>query len=260
VLPSFLVASALASSTVSLGANEHAPADVEPVVDAAPQPEHGPAFVPEPVSDTAFATDPRRGKRTPLLSVSDGGFCFVDDAWCRTSLILSASIGLGLRAAGDSGPDIPYAQFMFRGGLVARPLGWSRRTWHPWAVGAVGSWSRGTGSVTLLGEDREPVQTHHTDAWRVGLHNQIWLSKKPHGLHLDFTLGGVRSNVLTSGQPLWGSHAELGVGWGGWVGLFASGDFLDRDTRVVFGLRGHALAAAPIVALALAGMALGGAM
>jgi hypothetical protein len=241
-------------------ASEDPSSEVDPILDAAPQPEHGPMFVDEPVSDTKFATDPRAGRKTPILSVGDGAFCFVDDSRCRASLLLSASVGLGIRAAGDAGPDIPYAQFMFRGGLVVRPLGWARQKWHPWGLGAIGSWSRGTGSVTLLGEDREPVQTHHTDAWRLGVHNQIWLSQKQHGLHLDFTLGTVRSHVLTSGLPLWGTHAEVAVGWGGWFGLFAGGDFLDRDTRVVFGVRGHALAAAPIIALALAGMALGGAM
>jgi hypothetical protein len=237
-----------------------APDQVEAVSEAPPQPEHGPFFVDEPVSDTKFATDPRAGRKAPILSVGDGAFCFVDDAKCRASLVLSASVGLGLRAAADAGPDIPYAQFMFRGGIVARPLALSRKTWHPWGLGVIGSWSRGTGSITLAGEEREPSQTHHTDAWRLGLHNQIWLSQKAHGMHLDFTLGGVRSDVLTTGQPLWGTHAEVGFGWGGWLGLFASGDFLDRDTRVVFGLRGHAIAAGPIIALALAGLALGGAM
>ena len=256
---SLLVAAVLASPPASAGVDsgDAAPEDLSLV---APQPEHGPFFVEEPVSDTRFATDPRAGRKTPRLSVGDGAFCFVDGSHCKASLILTADVGLGIRAAADAGPDIPYAQFMFRGGLVARPLAWSRRAWHPWGLGVIGSWSRGTGSVTLSGESREPVSTNRTDAWRVGVHNQIWFSQKQHGIHLDFTLGGVRSEVLTSGTPLWGSHAEVGVGWGGWLGLFASGDFLDRDTRVVFGLRGHSLAAAPIIALALAGMALGGAM
>lgn len=259
---SFLVAAVLASpiAAMVIESDDVAPEAVEPAVDAPPAPEHGPFFVGDPVSDTTFGTDPRAGRKTPLLSVADGGFCFVDDTHCKTSLLMSASVGLGVRAASDAGPDVPYAQFMFRGGLVARPLSLSRGTWHPWGLGVVGSWSRGTGSVTLSGEERTPRQTHHTDAWRVGLHNQIWFSKKPHGIHLDLTLGAVRSDVLTSGSPLYGTHAELGFGWGGWFGLFASGDFLDRDTRVVFGLRGHAIAAAPIIALAMAGMALGGAL
>jgi hypothetical protein len=118
--------------------------------------------------------------------------------------------------------------------------------------------------VTVSGssaeENQDVTSTDSTDAWRLGLYNQIWLSKKAHGLHLDLTLGTVRSDVLTSGHPLFGTHAEVAFGWGGWGSVFASGDFLDRDTRIVFGFRGHAIAAGPIIAMALAGLAIGGAL
>jgi hypothetical protein len=165
--------------------------------------------------------------------------------------------------ASDQGPDMPYAMFTFRGGLSIRPLMLGkRRDWHPWGLGAVGSWSRGTGSVTVKGdfENQEVEETKRTDSVRFGVVNQLWLSKKPYALHLDFTMGGVRSEILTSGTALWGTHAEFAVGWGGWATLFASGDFLDRDTRVVFGFRGHGIAAGPIIAMAIAGLAAGGAL
>ncbi len=222
--------------------------------------EYGPFLEGEAASDTAHATR-SRPRRTPVLSVGDGAFCFVDGTYCKASLLATASVAAGMRLpASDEGPDLPYAQFTFRGGFVVRPFMFGRRDWHPWGIGLVGSWSRGTGSVTGDAMLAEIEQTDHTDAWRIASHNQIWLSKKPHGIHLDLTFGGVRSEVLTSGIALWGTHAELGFGWGGWGGVYAGGDFLDRDTRIVFGFRGHAIAAGPIIALALAGLAMGGAL
>jgi hypothetical protein len=240
----------------------------EPVTASEPdgptqQEEYGPFFEPTPPSDTVHNTDPRKGKKTPILSVGNGAFCFVDGSHCKAALVLTAGIAAGMRVpASDAGPDLPYAHFEFRGGVVMRPLMFSRRAWHPWGVGAVASWSRGTGSVTVVGsfEEQDVAETDRTDAFRVGLYNQLWLSQKPHAMHIDFTFGTVNSEVLTSGRALWGTHAELGFGWGGWGGLFAGGDFLDRDTRVVFGFRGHGLVAGPIIGLALAGLAMGGAL
>lgn len=237
--------------------------DVEPVSEAPSDEEHGPFFEAPAVSDTAHATDPRKGKKAPVLSVHDGALCFVNGTYCKTSLVLDAGVGAGMRLpASDAGPDVPFAQFTFRGGFAVRPLMFGRRQWHPWGLGVVGSWSRGTGSVTVQGsaEDQDVSSTDSTDAVRVAALNQLWLSKKPHAMHIDFSFGAVRSDVLTSGIALWGSHAEVAFEWGGWGGVFASGDFLDRDTRVVFGFRGHGIAAGPVLAMVLAGLAMGGAM
>jgi hypothetical protein len=226
--------------------------------------EYGPFFEAEPPSDTAHPAALEPQPKKPLLSVGKGAFCFVDGSWCRTSLLISAGVAVGLRApASNAGPDVPYGQFSVHGGVVVRPLMLAgRRSWHPWGLGLVGSWSRGTGSVTVQGnaENQEVRGTVRTDATRVAVLNQIWLSKKAHGIHLDLSVGTVRSQVLTSGVALWGTHAEVGFGFGGWATLFAGGDFLDRDSRVTLGVRAHGIAAAPLIALAIAGMALGGAL
>jgi hypothetical protein len=251
----------------SLWASSVTEAQVEPTDDAdireaTPQDEYGPFFEGPAPSDSAFPTQARR-TRFPVLSVGQGRLCFVEGSHCKVSVILDAAVGAGMRIpASDEGPDIPYAQFTFRGGLAIRPLMLGRRDWHPWGVGVVGSWSRGTGAVTVRGnfENQEVAQTQSTDAVRIAALNQLWLGKKPYALHLDFSMGAVRSPVMTSGIPLWGTHAEAAIGWGGWAALFASGDFLDRDTRVVFGFRGHGIAAGPVIAMALAGLALGGAL
>lgn len=222
--------------------------------------EYGPFFEQEPPSDTRFGASISKGRK-PFGSVANGAFCFVDGSWCRASLLISAGVATGLRVpASDAGPDVPYAQFNVHGGLVFRPLMYAGRTWSPWGLGLVASWSRGTGSVTSNAGNTEHNDTKRTDATRVGVLNQIWLSKRPHGLHLDLTVGAVRSAVLTSGLPLWGTHAEVGFGVGGWATLFAGADFLDRDTRIMLGLRAHGIAAGPLIALALAGMAIGGAL
>ena len=251
--------------TMSLAAPEAGSEEgeaVAPVTAADDREEYGPFFEAPAPSDTAWASQPRK-KRTPVLSVGDGAFCFVNGSYCKASLVLDAGVGAGMRIpASDEGPDIPFAQFTFRGGIAARPLMFGRRDWHYWGVGVVGSWSRGTGSVTVVGsvEDQNVDSTKSTDSVRVALVNQLWLSRKPYGAHLDFSIGAVRSEILTSGYALWGTHAELSYEWGGWGGLFASGDFLDRDSRVVLGFRGHGIAAGPIIAMALAGLAMGGAM
>lgn len=242
--------------------------------------EYGPFFEPDPPSDTSFATQPRkkgdRDGKAPVLSVRNGALCFVDGSHCKVSLLADATVAAGLRApASNKGPDMPYAHFGFRGGFVLRPLMLARRTssdegrtrrftdgWHPWGVGVVGSWTLGTGAVVVEATDDglDKADTERTPAVRVGLVNQLWLSQRPHAMHLDFTLGGVRSPVLTSGVPLIGTHAEVAFGWGGWGAVYAAGDFLDQDTRVSFGFRGHAIAAGPLVALAILGAALGGAL
>jgi hypothetical protein len=224
--------------------------------------DYGPLFEDEPASDTAHRSKLQRTK-TPLMSVGKGSFCFLDGSRCRISLLISAGVAAGMRVpASDAGPDMPYSQFNVHGGLVVRPFMLAGREWHPWGLGVVGSWSRGTGSVTVQGDamDQDVDSTERTDAVRVGLLNQFWMTKRPHGLHLDVTLGAVRSQVLTSDYKLWGTHAELGVGIGGWATIFAGADFLDRDTRLVLGLRAHGVLSGPIIALALAGMAIGGAL
>jgi len=225
--------------------------------------EYGPFFEDEPVSDTAHASSLQKKDKPPLLSVGKGRFCFLDGSRCKASLLISAGVGAGLRVpASDAGPDMPYSAFNVHGGFVIRPFMWAGREWHPWGLGLVASWSRGTGSVTAQGdsEDQDIAETNRTDAVRVGLLNQFWLMKRPHGLHLDLTVGAVRSEVLTSGYKLWGTHAEVGFGVGGWATLFAGADFLDRDTRLLFGLRAHGIISGPIIAMALAGMAIGGAL
>lgn len=237
------------------------PVEIEAAEEDESEPEeYGPFFEAEAPSDTQFNTRSRKGN-TPALSVGGGSFCFVEGSWCKASLILSASVAAGMRIpASDEGPDIPFAQFTFRGGAVIRPFMLSRRKWHPWGLGLIGSWSRGTGAITIRGDssNQEVDESESATTVRVQGLNQLWLSKKNHGIHLDFAIGAAQSNVLTSGYRLWGSSAEVGLGWGGWGGAYVAGDFLDRDTRVVFGFRGHGIAAAPIIALALAGLALGG--
>ena len=224
--------------------------------------EYGPFFEDEAASDTKHASRLEK-RKTPLFSVGQGSFCFLDGSRCKASLLISAGVGAGLRVpASDAGPDMPYSQFNVHGGFVVRPLMYTGRDWHPWGLGVVASWSRGTGSVTVTGDamNQDVQSTERTDATRIGLLNQFWLTKKAHGLHIDVTLGAVRSDVLTSKYKLWGTHAEVGFGVGGWATLFAGADFLDRDTRLVLGLRAHGILSGPLIALALAGMAIGGAL
>jgi hypothetical protein len=243
-------------------AEAEAPADEVAGKAADEDMDHGPFFMGDGPSDTAFATEPRK-RKTPLLSVGQGAFCFVDDTHCKTSLLADATVAAGVRApASNKGPDMPYAHFGFRGGLVIRPLMFKRKDWHPWGIGVVGGWTLGTGAVVLQSSDEgvEKSDTDRTPAVRIGLVNQLWLSQKPHAMHIDFTLGGVRSPVLTSGISLIGTHAEVAFGWGGWGALYAAGDFLDRDTRISFGFRAHGIAAGPLIALAVLGAALGGAL
>lgn len=263
------------------GPAPQAEAEPSPETEAAQDPEegegeYGPFFEADAPSDAAFPTQPRKGK-APLLSVGNGALCFVDGSHCKVSLLADATVAAGLRApASNKGPDMPYAHFGFRGGFVLRPLMLRKRAasaddrrerrftgdWHPWGIGVVGGWTLGTGAVVVesSNDGLAKSETERTPAVRVGLVNQLWLSQRPHAMHIDFTLGGVRSPVLDSGIALIGTHAELAFGWGGWGAVYAAGDFLDRDTRVSFGMRAHGIAAAPLVALAILGAALGGAL
>jgi hypothetical protein len=227
-----------------------------------PSEKYGPFYEDVAPSDTEFPTVPR--KKVPLLSVGRGVFCFVEDSSCLASLLVSADVAAGLAVrSGRQGPDLPYAHYNFRGGFALRPMALARGRWHAWGLGLTGAWSRGTGALIMVGDDeQEPQETEHTDAWRVGLLNQIWLNDKPHAFHVDITVGTVRSNVLSTAgtYELFGTHVEAAFGWGGWGALFVGSDFLDQDTRVVIGFRMHGIAAAPVVGLVLAGMAAGGSL
>lgn len=222
-----------------------------------PPPEHGPFFAGEPASDTAFPNGPRPAD-PPRFSLGRGAFCFLDDSHCKSALVLTADVGIGVNiVSAVTRLDVPYAQYNFRGGVVFKPM-LQRRPggWHPWGVGVVGSWSRGTAAPT----SKSALTSEHTDAWRVILVNQLWLSKKRNGFHLDLDLGIVRSNVLGSTGKYFGSHAALSANWGGLGGLFLATDLLDSDSRIVFGFRGNGAAAAPIIGLVLLGLLAGGAL
>lgn len=237
--------------------------DLRPASEAPdPSAKYGPFYEDVAASDTEYPTVPR--KKVPLLSVGQGAFCFVEDSACLASLLIGADVAAGLQVrSGRQGPDLPYAHYNFRGGFALRPLTIARGKWNAWGLGVIGGWSRGTGSVILVGDDeQEPEETEHTDAWRVALLNQIWLNDKPHAFHVDITIGAVRSAVLSEvgTYTLFGTHVEAAFGWGGWGALFVASDFLDQDTRVVVGFRMHGIAAAPVVGLVLAGMAAGGSL
>lgn len=254
-----------------------------PTTSPAPPSEYRPFFEPEPASDSAFA-EPGRRRLYPVLSVGKGAFCFVDGTHCKSGLLASASVAIGVRIpSSDVAPEQPYSHFTVDFGGIVRPLMLKRGTWHPWGLGLTGSWSRGSGAAMEVEEqpgggdvdttDENPfgsggtegselllARTPHTDAWRIAAINRVWLSQKRYAPHLDLSIGAVRSEVMTSGVALWGTHAQVGFGFTGWGSVYVSGDFLDRDARVVAGIRGHAIAAAPIIALALIGLAAGGAL
>lgn len=228
-------------------------------------PEYGPAYEPEPPSDTMSVSD-RRRESPPFLSLGSGAFCFVEAAACRSALIASADVGAGINAiAGDRGVDLPMTQFSFRGGFTVRPVTLLRKRWHPWSVGVVGSYVRSSGTVassssTIGSANPELVDVAFTNGTRVALLNQVWLSQKRHAFHLDFSLGVVRSTVLNSTDRFFGTHADVALGVGGWGALFVAADFLDRDTRLAFGFRGHGIAAAPVATLIALGLLAGGAL
>ena len=226
----------------------------------------GPFYEPEPASEVVFPGDARRPDRDkPFASVGGGVFCFVEDSVCGASLIADADVGVGLNIINsDRGLDVPYTQFRVRGGVTLRPLRLGKhKRWHPWGVGAVASWSLASGSITANTRNASEtlVEVNETEpirSWRIGLVNQVWLSQKRNALHLDFTLGGVNSTVLDAKNRYWGTHAEVALGFGGWGGLYMAGDFLDQDTRVFFGMRGHGIATGPLIALIVLGLVAGG--
>lgn len=211
-------------------------------------------------NDAITGSFPLRTK--PLFSVKDGVFCFVEDAQCWMSLLLWADVGAGINAIEtDEAFDVPYTQVRVGGGLTIRPLQ-SRNggDWHPWALGISTSYSWGSGSV-LPGTDDTPfIERSVTPAFRIGLLNQLWFGPRRNGLHLDATLGLVRSTVFkaSSDQRYSGTNVEIGFGFGGWGGVFTNADFLDGDTRIVFGFKGHGIAMAPIAGLVISGLLLGG--
>ena len=225
----------------------------------------GPFYEPEPPSEVKFPGDARRPDRNkPFASVGGGIFCFVEDSVCGASLIADADVGVGLNViTSDRGFDVPYTQFRVRGGITLRPLRLGKKRWHPWGVGVVASWSMGSGSITATSRDPTEALTDVTEtdpirSWRIALLNQIWLSQKRNALHLDFTLGGVNSSVLDAQGRYWGTHAEVALGFGGWGGIYFAGDFMDADTRVFMGVRGHGIATGPLIALIVLGLVAGG--
>jgi hypothetical protein len=225
----------------------------------------GPFYEPEPVSEVQFPAQAHGPKRKyPFASVAGGAFCFVEDSKCGSALIADADVGVGLNViTTDRGFDVPYTQLRVRGGITVRPIILAKRRWHPWGVGIVGSWSIASGSITATNQDPEDpnvgvTETRPIQTYRVALVNQLWLSQKRHALHVDFTLGAANSQVLDYPGRYWGTTAEVALGFGGWGGLYLGGDFLDGDTRVVMGLRGHAIATAPMIALILLGLVAGG--
>jgi hypothetical protein len=217
-----------------------------------------PFYAMESPAETRFALD--RRSSLPPLSVAKGRFCFIEDSFCRSAMIFTGDVGVGVNAlSGRGGLDLPFTQARISFGATVRPFILAKKQWHPWGVGLVGSWSIASGSILGI-EDERVTERDANDSWRIDFVNQAWLSQKRNALHLDFAMGAVNSPVYksTSGR-FWGTHAEVGLGFGGWAGLFLSADFLDQDTRVVFGMKGHGLAAAPIVGLVILGLVAGGA-
>lgn len=238
----------------------------ETAAPAGPPAEHGPFFAPEAPTEATFSTGPKPGA-PPRFSLGQGAFCFVEDAQCKSALLASVDVGVGMNViSSENGVDLPYAHYNFRGGLTLRPVTLIRKRWHPWAVGVVASWSRGSGVLVQKGnpltEDAEDVDvatTSHTTTQRFALVNQLWLSQKRNAFHLDLTIGLARSTVLDYRGVFNGTHVEVAGGWGGWGAFFVSSDFMYQDTRLVFGFRGHGIATAPAVGLILLGLLAGGA-
>ena len=243
------------SSGVSDTAAPVAVAPFAPETKPAPR-EVGPFFTEELPDETRFSGGRQRND-PPRLSLGGGKFCFVDDTACKVSLIATADIGVGVNVVRAT--DFAFSQFGFRGGLVAKPLTMIQGNgWHPWGLGLAVGWSRGTGNPGSEGMNA----TGHTPSFRAFLVNQLWLSQKRNGFHLDIDFGIVRSPIRSTGGtyvPAFGTHASVSANWGGWGGLFLSGDFLYQDTRVVFGFRGHGIAAGPAIGLVLLGLLAGGA-
>jgi hypothetical protein len=228
-------------------------------------PEYGPFFEPPPPSEVTYPSHrPGTESTAGVFSVGQGAFCFVEDAPCKASLIADASVGAGLNVVGsERGVDVPLTQFRVRGGVTIRPLTLAKKRWHPWSLGLIGNWSQASPQVRGSGGSESLELIRELDrlrSFRVGLVNQIWLKNRRNAVHLDFTFGGVNTGVLDAQGTFWGTTAEAAVGWAGWGGVYASLDFLDRDTRMIFGFRTHAMAAAPIVGALLIGLLAGGAL
>jgi hypothetical protein len=221
------------------------------------RPEYGPFYEGEPASDIR-----RPGERTkegPALSLGKGAFCFVEDSNCRSALIIDADVGAGLNVVtSEHGLDVPYTQFRVRWGATLRPVAIARGRFHPWGIGAVGSWSIGSSSIIPGDETTEAQELAPIEAYRVALINQIWFTQKKNGTHLDISLGAVNSPVLEFSGRFWGTHAEAAIGFGGWGQIFFGADFLDRDVRAITGFRGHGIFTGPLVALVLVGLVAGG--
>ena len=229
------------------------------------RPEHGPFFADDPVSEVKYPSGPDTEK-PPFLSLRKGAFCFIEDAKCKSALLASAHVAVGMNVLrGDFGFTTPYTQFGFRGGFTVRPLWLARGAWSPWGLGLVASWSRGSGQFNnpnslIPGAVVSTARTSNTDSFRIAAVNQFWLGRQRlKAFHLDVTLGAVQSTSLGVTGTYWGTHVEVAGGFGGWGALFAMADFLDGDTRVTFGLRAHAIPAAPVAALVILGMLASGA-
>ncbi len=218
----------------------------------------GPFYVSEPVSEVQPA---QPVPKAPVLSVGKGTFCFVEDSVCRSSLLAYADVGVGTRViSSDDAPDLPYTQVRAGGGFTVRPIYLARGRWHPWGLGLYANGSLGSNAVIYVGEDDSVVERRGgTPAMRIGLVNQIWLANRRFAPHVDFGIGAIRSTIFADPRNrYWGTHVDASVGFGGWGALVLSGDFLDEDTRVTFGFRGHAIAAAPIAGLVILGLIAGG--
>lgn len=217
-----------------------------------------PTFMVAPRDEVTWGVPPRT---RPLLSVGQGTFCFIEDASCKASLLAFADIGAGFNAIeSDEAFDVPYTQFRVGGGFTVRPLTLAGQGWHPWSTGLVVSHSWGSGSVLPGTDDSTFVERDVTRALRIGLVQQLWFGPRRNALHVDAIIGVVRSNVFNavSQEAYSGTNVELGLGFGGWGGVFVNGDFLDGDARIVMGFKGHALAAMPVAALVISGLLLGG--
>ena len=227
--------------------------------------EFGPFFEGEPTSEVTYPTPvPRAGQ--PLFGLGDGAFCLVEDSGCKSSLIADFDFGVGMNVVGsDRGLDVPFTQWRVRGGFTIRPYYLGTGGWHRWGVGVSASFAQGSPQVaTGIVDTSDPLadvkELGPLSTMRIDMLHQIWMSKKRNALHLDFNLGAARTTVLDAPGQFWGTHTEVGVGWGGLAGFYVSADFLDQDLRTVFGFRTHAAIAGPIIGALALGLIAGGAV
>ena len=233
-------------------------------------------FEAEPYSELQFPSHlwPKKtSPNYPLFSLKKGTFCWLEDARCDFALILDADIGAGVNVVRFTrGFDLPHSQWRVRAGWsthLMRVANRSARDWHPWGLGLVGSWSvgsptlvvgRSVGKDGVVGKDSDgkTIELSPIQSWRIGVVNQIWLQNRNFSPHLDLTVGTIYSSILDFPGRFWGSHVEVAYAWGGWGGFFLAADFLDRDTRFLGGFRAHGIAALPISALLVMGVAAAG--